>query len=85
MNRLLFFAAIAAIVYLLLKSYRNQELGENPPARAEGHDQAEDMVRCIYCGVHLPKSESLMADSKYFCCDAHRRAFQPPPSTRDAG
>jgi len=31
------------------------------------------MVRCVYCGVHLPRSESLTSDGKFFCSDEHRR------------
>jgi uncharacterized protein len=79
MSRLLFFAALVAAVYLLLKSYRGRG------AEKETRGQAEDMVRCVYCGVHIPKSESIMADGKYYCCDAHRRAYQPPSRGPDAG
>jgi uncharacterized protein len=31
------------------------------------------MVRCVQCGVHLPKSESILAGGNYYCSDAHRR------------
>lgn len=74
MSRLLYLAAIVAVVYLLLKSYRHSARTEEKPERAE------DMVRCSYCGVHLPKSESVLDDAgKHYCSDAHRRAQQPPP------
>ncbi len=56
MSRLLFLAVIAAVVYWLLKSYRNQL-----PRDEEPSGQAEDMVRCVHCGVHLPKNESILA------------------------
>lgn len=72
MSRLLFIIAVAVVVYLLLKSFRNRMSGkntsiENPPL------QAEDMVRCVHCGVHLPKHESIMVDSKFYCSKAHHR------------
>lgn len=85
MSRLLFFAAVVAVVYLLLKSYRSRAAGQNAHARTDHAGHAEDMVRCIYCGVHLPKSESILAGGKYYCCEAHRLAHQPPPQDRDAG
>ena len=67
MSRLLFFLAIIIVVYLLLKSFRRQASKDdlaNPP---------EEMVRCSQCGVHLPKSESIMAGGDYYCSDEHRR------------
>ncbi len=70
MSRLLFLVAIAVVVYLLLKSYRGR------PSREDVPGKAEDMVRCAQCGVHLPRSESILADGKFFCSDAHRREFQ---------
>ena len=37
--------------------------------------KAEDIIPCAHCGLHIPKSESLIANNQYFCSDAHRRAF----------
>jgi uncharacterized protein len=54
----------------LLKAYRkNSTPPQTPP-------QTEDMVRCLQCGVHVPKSESVQADGRDFCCAAHRDAYQ---------
>lgn len=85
MNRLLFLAAIVAVVYILLNSYRHRASGGKSPEKAEYPPRGEDMVRCVHCGVHLPKSESILAGGKYYCSDAHLRAHQSPPSNRDAG
>jgi uncharacterized protein len=74
MSRLLFLAVIAAVVYWLLKSYRKQlPMDEDTPV------QAEDMVRCAHCGVHLPKHESILAASAYYCSEEHRRAHMDKP------
>lgn len=67
MSRLIFLFAIAAVVYLLLKSYRKNLPPKEPAA-------TEDMVCCAHCGVHLPASESVRAGEKLFCCAAHRDA-----------
>lgn len=69
MSRLLFLAVVIAVVYWLLKSYRRRL-----PKDEDRSGQAEDMVRCAQCGVHLPKRESILADGAYFCSEAHRRA-----------
>lgn len=69
MSRLLFFAVIAAVVYWLLRSYSRQLPGD-----ADAPVQAEDMVRCAHCGVHLPKHEGILADGAYYCSEQHRHA-----------
>jgi uncharacterized protein len=67
MSRLLFLLAVVIVVYLLLKSFRKQLPKQDVSA------PAEDMVRCAQCGVHLPRSESIMAGGNFYCSDAHRR------------
>jgi uncharacterized protein len=59
---------IAALVYLLIKSYRRN----TPP---QDQTLAEDMVRCAQCGVHLPKGESIQSRDRFFCNTAHRDAY----------
>ena len=69
MSRLIFLFAVVAVVYWLLRSYRRQL------PKGEGRlGQAEDMVRCVHCGVHLPKHEGILVGGEYFCSEAHRRA-----------
>lgn len=67
MSRLLFLLAVVIVVYLLLRSYRRQGPKQDAPA------SSEEMVRCVQCGVHLPKSESILAGGNFYCSDAHRR------------
>jgi uncharacterized protein len=37
----------------------------------------EDMVQCAHCGVHLPKSESLLVEDRHYCCEAHSLQHKP--------
>lgn len=69
MSRLFLLIAIAVVVYLLIKSYR-----KNVPQQDKA--VAEDMVRCAHCGVHLPKSESILAGGNFFCGAEHRDAYR---------
>lgn len=67
MSRLIFLFAIVAVVYLLLRSYLKQ------PPKPAAPETSEEMVRCVQCGVHLPKSEAILVGGECFCCEAHRR------------
>ena len=69
MSRLFLLIAIAVVVYLLIKSYRKNVPKQDNPV-------AEDMVRCAHCGVHLPKSESILAGGNFFCGAEHRDAYR---------
>ena len=83
MSRILMFIAILVVVFILLKYYRNQKTkagdAEKKSTTSKESKQTEDMVRCVQCGVHLPKGESLITvginETKYFCSEAHRRAY----------
>ena len=68
MGRLLFLGIIVVVIYLLIRSF-SKRIGHNNIT-----SKAEDMVRCIYCGVHLPKGEGVMADGDFYCSEAHRQA-----------
>lgn len=73
MGRLLFLVVIAVVVYLLIKSFSKRINNKGVS------NKAEDMVRCTYCGVHLPKGECIMADGNSYCSEAHRRAHAEKP------
>ncbi len=83
MSRLLFLAVVIVVVYWLLKSYRKQlPLGDSPKESDRGEvasGQTEDMVRCVHCGVHLPKGESILAGGKFYCSKAHYNSHTEKP------
>ncbi|HEY2022082.1 PP0621 family protein [Paraburkholderia sp.] len=45
---------------------------------------AEPMIRCVECGVHAPKSDSVSLAGQAFCCAAHAQRHGARPSGRDA-
>ncbi|WP_072768774.1 PP0621 family protein [Nitrosospira sp. Nsp11] len=74
MGRLLFFALIVVFFIWVIRSYRRAIKKQREEARKESSSiEGEDMVRCIHCGVHLPRSESIASEGKFFCSDEHRR------------
>lgn len=42
---------------------------------AQAHSLAEPVVRCAACGVHAPKTESIVVVDQYFCCAEHARRY----------
>ena len=70
MSRLLLIIAIAAVIYLFIRSFPKQ------PPQHHKTITAEDMVRCAQCGVHLPKGESVVANGQFFCSTEHRDAYR---------
>lgn len=67
LGKLLLLALAVWMVLLLLKQYRRGRPGSRPSPRPE----TQDMVSCKECGVHLPKSESILKKGAYYCCKEH--------------
>jgi uncharacterized protein len=64
-----------ALAFWLLKSHLrgSARRGSAPPPKG-----SEDMVRCERCGVHLPRSESIVTQGRFFCTPEHQREHQGP-------
>jgi uncharacterized protein len=58
------------VVYFL----RRMAAGRVKPPSSEKEVTVEDMVRCQTCGVNLPRSEALMSQGRFYCCDEHRKS-----------
>lgn len=69
MLKFLLLAAFVLLVVGFLRQARTARSAHTPPpARAP-----ERMVKCAYCGVNQPVSESILTHGKYYCSDAHRQ------------
>jgi uncharacterized protein len=67
LSKLIFLILVVAAAWWLLKRYvRSLRETGAPPVRP-----SEDMVRCRRCGVHLPRSESIVRGENAFCCEDH--------------
>jgi uncharacterized protein len=59
--------------------------GANGSARpTEAPRLAEPMIRCVECGVHAPKSDSVVVAGQPFCSAAHAQRHGARPTGRDA-
>lgn len=65
---LLLIAGVLVLYWLVRKTMRRRQQGEGPTGSV-----SEDMVRCVECGVHLPRGESLVVRDRYFCSAEHQR------------
>jgi uncharacterized protein len=59
------------LAYWILKSYRRRVDRHGKAAPPAG---GESMVQCARCGVHLPRSESVPAQDRFYCSPEHQRA-----------
>ncbi|MFA6014198.1 MAG: PP0621 family protein [Gallionellaceae bacterium] len=67
MSRLILLVVVFIVIYVLIRAFlKKSETTDSTKA-------SEDMVRCAHCDMHLPKSESIESDGKYFCSEEHRR------------
>ncbi|MFO1364680.1 MAG: PP0621 family protein [Burkholderiales bacterium] len=72
MGKVLFLLIVGLVFYVGWKlAARAAGARRNPAAPRE----AERMVACRQCGVHLPISESVEAGGDRFCSDEHKRMF----------
>lgn len=70
MGKLLVFLLLALGAYLIFKgAARPRPRPPQPGAKGAG----ERMVTCARCGLHLPESDSVSADGRFYCSEAHRR------------
>ena len=63
------------VAYWIFKAYK-RKISRGPKPQGNGNGEAEDMVRCAQCGVHMPRSESLMSGQSFYCTPEHRRLHQ---------
>ncbi len=69
MGKLIFLLLLIVVAWALFKHVAKPRGGaQQRPSAAP-----EDMVRCVHCGVHLPRSESLTSGGKFFCSEDHLR------------
>jgi len=56
----------------------------NRAAPADAPQLPDPLIRCAQCGVHTPRSESIVAAGQRFCCADHARRHAARPTGRDA-
>ena len=67
--RVLIIALLGWLVYRMIRSALNKPRGGRA---AKPVALSTDMVRCHYCGIHIPKDEALQQGEHYYCSPEHR-------------
>ena len=67
--KLILIFCAGVFVYLLVKGWRRHARGAHKPSHL---DAGEDMVRCVHCGVNVPRSEALSVQGQHYCCTEHQ-------------
>lgn len=81
----LLFLSFVFLVYFLLRFIINTliDARKNKPNTPDPQQpDSQTMVRCAYCGVHLPQSEAYFDGQHTFCSEGHMRLG---PKTQDIG
>ena len=66
----LFWAIVIAFVWWAWRRARSTST-QRPPAAPP---QAQEMVTCAHCGIHLPHTEAVAGSRGQYCSAAHRSA-----------
>lgn len=74
MSRLIFFAALGLLAYLLIKRLRAPQDPAPKRNQSPRKPAGEAMIACVYCGLNIPLSESVKNhDGRYYCSEEHSR------------
>lgn len=73
MSRLFLLLAIAIVVVLL---YRGLRMRKQTRQAAALRSAPQNMIRCEYCGTHIPQDRAVIANGHPYCCEAHRASAQ---------
>jgi len=61
---------IVLIVYLVIQIFKRWAASKNIQT-VQKNEQQKLMVKCDVCQLHIPKSEALQKNGKYFCNQEH--------------
>ncbi len=81
---LLVVLVVAFVLWMMLVRGRgdgDRGDGREKKRRQPPHD-AQPMVECAHCGLHLPAGEAVVAGSQVFCSEAHRTLGARPHGPR---
>ena len=71
MGKLLVLLIVVLVLFVLWKGMRRAARSDRGGTPSDG----ERMVDCSECGLHLPISEAVQSQGRYFCSEEHRRLF----------
>lgn len=83
MGKILFWVVVILVALvaarMIARNNARPETGAAPKRAASSkngaplQDEAESMVRCEHCGIHLPRSEALLQNGRTWCGQEHAK------------
>lgn len=69
MSKIIFFALLFVLIFYVLKRKlgRTQKRDDQVTPKF----RTEEMVPCVRCGLHVPRTEALLHNRKFYCCENH--------------
>ena len=74
--RILFLIAAIVLIFMIVRTLFRKPLGRSKPEQRPL--PSGNMVRCDYCGLHVPEEEALLSDGRRYCSQEHRRLDHLP-------
>lgn len=76
-NLILFLLVLVGIWWVRRALGRARTAKQAPKAEAAkgraGATSMERVLECAHCGVHVPESEGVSVEGRFYCSEAHRR------------
>lgn len=69
--RLVLLVLLLWVVWLLIR----RTLAALRPPQRRNPEEAQRMVRCLRCGVHVPEQHALWHEDRTFCSREHQHAW----------
>ncbi len=64
---------VVLAAWLVRRALRRAAQGTQPHAAGPAERSSDDLVRCVQCGVLLPRAEARMAAGAIYCSEEHVR------------
>ena len=73
MRAILIFLSFLLGVWWLRRKFGGASGERGGHASRRGETVPEKVFPCAHCGVHVPESEGVRANGRFYCSEAHRR------------
>ena len=73
--RLLIIAALIYLAWRVVKNLLSQASGRDNSSPDSSSQDAQAMLKCTQCGVHVPAPEAFTHNGRHFCSQEHQRLY----------
>lgn len=73
--RLLIIAALIYLAWRVVKNLLSQANSRDNSSPDSSSRDAQAMLKCAQCGVHVPAPEAFTHNGLHFCCQEHQRLY----------